>query len=68
MSVTTIFNKGHVLWQEVGDEGIPELPIVLHVDSGGTICLEQEQNTIVLQPSAVKELCHELVRLQKAVK
>jgi len=68
MSVTTVFNKGRVLWQEVSDEGIPELPIVLHVDAGGTICLEQEKSTIVLSPSSVSELCRELSRLRNTAK
>ncbi len=63
MSVTTIFNKGRVLWQEPIEDGLPELPVVLHVDNGGTICLEQEKH-VVVSPASVPELCRELMRLR----
>ena len=64
--IRKVWNNGHVLWQIAPeDTGIAEQAIVAHVDNGGTLCLEQEENCITVNWESVPELIHLLKGLAK---
>lgn len=68
MEETTIFNHGRVIWQTTDpDVGIPEVAIAAHVDNDGTIVLEQEGRSIVLNERTVPDLARALWDLRRAV-
>jgi hypothetical protein len=60
---TKVWKNGVVVWQETTEEGITELPVLVHIDSGGSIVLNQEDRSIVLQRSTIKTLCEVLKKL-----
>lgn len=61
MSVTKVLNKGRVVWQ-IPDEqvGVPEAAVLIHLDNGGTLVLEQENRYIDVSKAAVPEICRVL--------
>lgn len=65
---TKVWKSGVVVWQEAPEDGAPELPVLVHVDSAGVIVLDQEDRSIVLQPGTVKQLCEVLKATAKAAR
>jgi hypothetical protein len=63
--IARTFNDAEVLYPPAGDDGICEAAIIGHLDNGGTICLTQEADTIVINPEAVDELFQMLRRLKE---
>jgi hypothetical protein len=64
---TKVFaNGGIVVWQTADEEGAPELPVLVHVDAGGTIVLSQEDRELVISPRTVKDLCETLKKFAAA--
>jgi hypothetical protein len=57
--IVKLFNHPHILHQTAdgGDYEIANSDIAGHIDNGGTICLEQEGRTIVINRASVPELC-----------
>ena len=48
------WNHGHVIWQRAADcDEIPEAALLAHIDNGGTLVIEQEEQSIVVSPRAV---------------
>ena len=61
------WNHGHVIWQRAADcDEIPEAALLAHIDNGGTLVIEQEEQSIVVSPRAVDELCKVLRKLRDA--
>lgn len=63
MSVARPLNRARVLWgspREDGLGGLTEPAILLHVDNGGSICLEQGTSIIILNRESLPELIREL--------
>lgn len=46
-----VWNHGEVFWQE-GGEDLPEPAILIHVDNGGAMILQQENRYITLTRTA----------------
>lgn len=58
---TKVFPKGGVVvWQTPEEDGAPELPVLIHVDAGGSVVLSQEGRDVILQPGTVRDLCDSL--------
>jgi len=55
--------QAHVIWQTAPEGDIPNEAIAIHVDAGGTICIEQDSSTVCLNKEAVPELCKLLKEL-----
>lgn len=68
MQVSNVFNQGQVLWDDGGEDGVFEQPLVVHVDSGGVIVIDQGDQEIVFQPRMVETLCKSLREIAKAPK
>lgn len=64
--IRKLFNQPHVLYQSNSVDEFPNTAVCVHVDNGGTICIEQEDNCIVLNPESVPELCKLLKKLAEA--
>lgn len=60
-----VWHYGRVVYQMGDIDEEPGNPAVLvHIDNGGSLCIEQEGNSIVLNHSTVKDLftaCQETV-------
>jgi hypothetical protein len=65
---TKVWKSGVVVWQEAPEDSVPELPVLVHIDSGGIIVLDQEDRSIVLQPGTVKQLCEVLKSMAKGTR
>jgi hypothetical protein len=63
-NISKVFKNGFVIWQSPGEE-IPEVAILGHVDNGGSIVLEQEGRSLVIQEGTVRNLISVLLELQK---
>jgi hypothetical protein len=64
MTPTKVWNQGTVVWQEADLEAcVPEVAILVHVDNGGVIVLEQEGRHIVVGKGTVKGLCKVLTAI-----
>ena len=55
--IVKLFRQPHVLYQEHGEDDMPNEAISICVDNGGTICLQQRDQCIVLNEQTVPELC-----------
>lgn len=45
-----------VIWQSPDREELPNSAILVQVDCGGSLCIEQEENTIVIDRATLPEL------------
>jgi hypothetical protein len=63
--VRKVWKSARVIWQRAVDDGVPEAAILAHIDNGGTIVLEQENQSLVISPAAVPELVKVLRTLQR---
>ena len=64
---TKVFpNGGVVVWQTADEDGVPELPVLIHVDAGGMIVFSQEDRDVVISPRTVKDLCDTLRKFSEA--
>lgn len=61
--IRKLFNQPHVLYQTSDEVGIYNDPIAVHVDSGGTIVLTQQDADICIDAASVPELCRLLKKL-----
>lgn len=57
MTVTNVFNHGVIIWDDGGELDVPEQPLLIHVDSGGIIVIDQAGQSVVLQARTVETLC-----------
>ena len=64
MSIAKVWNRGQVIWQEAEEE-VPNAAILAHIDSAGTIVLQQEENQIVIDRQSVEMLVKVLRMLAK---
>ena len=52
-----LFNNPYIFYQKPDQDcEIPEMPVIIHRDNGGIVCLEQEDRTITLNQSSLKKL------------
>jgi hypothetical protein len=60
-------NHGNIVYQTVdADAGeMPNAALIVHVDNGGTLCIDQENDAIVLDWGTVPELCKLLLQMKK---
>jgi hypothetical protein len=63
--VRKVWKSARVIWQRAVDDCVPEAAILAHIDNGGTIVLEQENQSLVISPAAVPELVKVLRTLQR---
>jgi hypothetical protein len=68
MTVTHVFNHGRVIWDDGGADGVPEQALVIHIDSNGAICIDQEAQSVVMQPRTAEVLCKTLRELSRLAK
>lgn len=54
--VTKTFQKAKIIWQTADEDSVPDAAILVHEDSGGMICLEQEDACIVLNRGTIPDL------------
>lgn len=56
-----VWNLGRVLYQTADeDSSLPEAAVLIHVDNGGALVLQQEGRQIVLNRASLAELLREL--------
>lgn len=61
MPTIPVWHHGRVLYQETGDgEEIPEPALLIHVDNGGTLVIDQEGRYITINRGTLKPLIAEL--------
>ena len=64
---TKVFpNGGVVVWQIADEDGAPELPVLVHMDTGGMIVLSQEGREVIVSRQTVKALCEALKNIAAA--
>lgn len=64
--IAKVWNSGEVIWQDFVEQGdICNPAILLHLDSGGSIVMNQEGREIVLTPQSVPELIGALKTMHK---
>ena len=68
MSASKVFNSGVIVWQHGDDENVGNPALLLHVDNGNTLVLEQEGREICIDWSTVEPLIKALREKQKTVK
>ena len=58
-------NNPHVLWQKSNDDmDWPNEAITICADSVGTICIDQKDQSIVINAASIPELCKLLKKFQ----
>lgn len=61
MPTIPVWNRGRVLYQETAaTEEIPEPALLIHVDNGGTLVIDQEGRQITINRGSLKPLIAEL--------
>lgn len=68
MTVTHVFNHGRVIWDDGGADGVPEQAVVIHVDSNGAICIDQDGQSVVMQPRTIELFCKTLREISRLPK
>lgn len=63
-----VFNHGRVIWDDGGEDGTFEQALVVHIDSGGALVIDQAGQEIVLQPRTVETLCKVLREFSRLTK
>lgn len=63
-----VLNHGVILWSAGTEDGRGEEALLVHLDNGDTLCIEQEGRQIVLDRSLSQQLRDELSRRLKAGK
>ena len=61
--VRKVFICGYVLWQQWPDGSCPDEALLVHVDAGGTMVIEQREHSLVFN----RETLPELIRLLRRV-
>lgn len=63
--IQKLFNHPLVIYQTAdSDADRPNPAIAAHIDNGGTICLEQERDTLCIDRGTVPDLIKALKQLQ----
>jgi hypothetical protein len=65
MSRANVWNEGAIVWGKSNADGFHELAILVHVDNGGTVVIQQEDAAIVTNRESLPDLIAELRRIHK---
>lgn len=61
-----VCNADKILWQETGEETVPEQPILIRFYSGNPqVELRQREQSILIDLPSMRELINELKRIDK---
>jgi len=63
--IVKLSKQPHVIYQTAEPDGISNEAIIVHVDNGDELCLQQKGDTIVLDWDTIPELCKLLTQLRK---
>ena len=55
--ITKVWNHGRLVYQSAEvDDDVPNEAVLVHIDNGGSLCLEQAGSVIVLNRGTLKDL------------
>jgi len=65
--IVKLWNQPHVIYQTADSTSgeMENYAVIVHVDNGGALCLQQLNDTIVLDWDTIPELCKLLTELRK---
>ncbi len=65
MIVDRIYNHAHMLYQTADDDrDFPNPSLLIHMDNGDTVCIEQEDRELCLNKATIPELIKVLNKMK----
>jgi len=69
MSHTILYRHAKVLWQKEDEElALPEPAVAASLDANDLICLEQQEDTIILNLASLEDFCSMVRELRREAK